>query len=225
MSAQSQSIYRPLDVSRRETRLLKIVSDQPGRPVECQLHRVSLDNSPVFVALSYVWGNPKITEDIIVNGQRMAVTRNLETALRHARRALSDDENPRRNPRIWADAICINQKDAAERSSQVQHIMRLLYQKATIVICWLGPPDESIIQGLKAVRDFYEAYTKSLQEIGHRGASIGDEDFSGVHEALVDLTWMQRHGVFPRENDNTNNSAWDRMMHLDTLPYWKRVCT
>ena len=38
---------------------------------------------------------------------------------------------------LWVDAICINQKDIAERNYQVS-IMRWIYQKAVQVIIWLG---------------------------------------------------------------------------------------
>ena len=37
----------------------------------------------------------------------------------------------------WIDAICINQKDLAERSSQVA-IMSEIHAKASVVNAWLG---------------------------------------------------------------------------------------
>ncbi|KAI9929628.1 hypothetical protein ASPWEDRAFT_172709 [Aspergillus wentii DTO 134E9] len=42
---------------------------------------------------------------------------------------------------FWIDAICINQKDVAERSAQVK-IMSQIYTKAAQVIVWLGIEDE-----------------------------------------------------------------------------------
>jgi hypothetical protein len=42
---------------------------------------------------------------------------------------------------LWAAAICVNQQDQAERSSQIL-LMRRLYQNAESVSAWLGPyPD------------------------------------------------------------------------------------
>ena len=44
------------------------------------------------------------------------------------------------NSPIWIDALCINQDDAAERASQVQ-LMGRVFQDASCVFAWLGPPD------------------------------------------------------------------------------------
>lgn len=43
---------------------------------------------------------------------------------------------------IWIDALCIDQTNLAERSEQVG-MMRSIYQKAQLVISWLGPQDET----------------------------------------------------------------------------------
>lgn len=84
----SQSGYtpyqQPLDPARREIRLLRITGVSDDGVVQCSLSTVSLDDDDVsFTALSYVWGNETITEDIILNGHRRAVTTNLESALRN----------------------------------------------------------------------------------------------------------------------------------------------
>jgi len=55
-----------------------------------------------YEALSYYWGNPKVTEEIIVNNCPLQVTTNLASALR----VLSKNGMGRK---LWIDAICINQ--------------------------------------------------------------------------------------------------------------------
>ena len=58
------------------------------------------------------------------------MTRNLGVALQSLRsRGLSE--------LLWADALCINQNDLAERSQQVQ-VMQTAYQSACVVFAWLG---------------------------------------------------------------------------------------
>lgn len=90
-----------------------------------------------YNALSYVWGDPFPTADIVLNGSVMAVTRNLESALRHLR----DSPIPEaRGLPVWVDAICINQDDLKERNEQVR-IMRDVYRKANRVISYLGDGD------------------------------------------------------------------------------------
>ena len=58
------------------------------------------------------------------------MTANLETALRHIR-------DQKRALRVWADAICINQVEEAEKNRQVQHI-RSIYSAAHYTVIYLG---------------------------------------------------------------------------------------
>jgi hypothetical protein len=88
-----------------------------------------------FDALSYVWGDPTVRSDIIVNKQRVSVTKNLEEALRnlHYRRGRHQNGN-----RIWVDALCINQNNIEERNKQVKR-MKHIYADAENVYVWTGP--------------------------------------------------------------------------------------
>lgn len=59
-----------------------------------------------------------------------------------------------KSPKIWADAVCINQNDVDERSSQVG-IMSDIYSSAKGCQIWLGTveeikawPDESVVSVL-----------------------------------------------------------------------------
>ncbi|KAK2616988.1 hypothetical protein QQS21_000077 [Conoideocrella luteorostrata] len=54
------------------------------------------------------------------------------------------------SPLIWADAICINQGDVAEKSGQVT-MMDRIYSKAMYVIAWLGPPDSICDVGMRTL--------------------------------------------------------------------------
>jgi hypothetical protein len=89
---------------------------------------------PDFEALSYAWGSTEDPVDIFIGESgscTLAVTRNLAEAL-----PFLPFENKTRV--LWIDAICVNQQDKAERSSQVQR-MADIYSKAARVLIWLGP--------------------------------------------------------------------------------------
>src|ERR1700722_17191280 len=92
--------YTPLDHSQHELRVLYLlpryesvqssgqclassVQLPDGSPVHCLLEKASLKDCPEYIALSYTWGNIRLTRQILVNGKLMAVTENLEIALRH----------------------------------------------------------------------------------------------------------------------------------------------
>ncbi|KAM5354829.1 hypothetical protein ACJ41O_001475 [Fusarium nematophilum] len=78
MTANTPSLYPPLNTGNHEIRLLEIISQDP---VTCTLHIVSLDSEPRFVAPSYVWGEPAATQEISINGipklQEVVLTRRL----------------------------------------------------------------------------------------------------------------------------------------------------
>ena len=106
-------------------------------------------------ALSYAWGpssedGSHLTDTIVCNGCRLSVTSNLKQALRRIRakslaelspRPIAGSKHQLDGIALWVDAICINQHDLQERSSQVQ-IMARIFADCRILVIWLGEPDE-----------------------------------------------------------------------------------
>ncbi|CAP60240.1 uncharacterized protein PODANS_1_5520 [Podospora anserina S mat+] len=65
-------------------RLLSVTS-APGEPIACRLWADPFDKATTrtgYYALSYVWGNASITEEITVNGLPFQATQNLVLALK-----------------------------------------------------------------------------------------------------------------------------------------------
>ncbi|KAI0451421.1 heterokaryon incompatibility protein-domain-containing protein [Xylaria acuta] len=110
-------------------------ADNGGKhvPFCLSLERVSLacDRLPSFTALSYAWGCEEATVPLKVSNTQLAVTKNLYTILE----TLSSHDPPQR---LWIDAICINQGDAAERAVQVR-LMGRVYSRASLVLVFLSP--------------------------------------------------------------------------------------
>lgn len=88
-----------------------------------------------YDCLSYVWGDVKVTEPIIVNDQVLHITRNLVRCLRHLR-------HQNKGLVLWVDAVCINQGDLEEKSTQVA-MMGEIYSRCSTVFLWLGAPESS----------------------------------------------------------------------------------
>ncbi len=132
-------VYSPLDPRKREIRLLRIApssgSARTAHSLKCTLETVSLDTAPEFDALSYTWHGE--LQAIHLNGKRFKITRNLYLAMLALR---SSDVF---QGYLWADAVCINQGDFEERSSQVR-LMRTIYSQARTVRVWLGPSHPGI---------------------------------------------------------------------------------
>ncbi|KAM7201236.1 Heterokaryon incompatibility protein (HET) domain containing protein [Naviculisporaceae sp. PSN 640] len=106
------------------------------KPLLCTLTDISLEEAKKnsFDALSYCWGDPNLRKPIVVNGQHWTVTEQLDQALRRLSK-----ECPER--RIWADALCINQEDNDEKSTQIP-FMGTIYREAEHVFIWLGPSNK-----------------------------------------------------------------------------------
>ncbi|KAK3627928.1 hypothetical protein LTR56_018918 [Elasticomyces elasticus] len=130
-------MYEPLVPSKNEIRLLRV---QPNADrdaeVVCTLEHATLEDGLAYHALSYTWGDLSNPLTIQVDGHALPITKNLHAALQTLRR--STDEVLL----IWVDAICINQADLVEKSSQIP-LMRNIYHCASEVAIWLGPAEDN----------------------------------------------------------------------------------
>lgn len=133
------SLYEPLNSERNEIRILQLLAGWPGTGIKCRLCTVSISDSavPAFEALSYTWGRATQDRTIDIVDARVVhtlpVTDNLFAALEGLRCRIG------RNRWLWVDAVCINQSDLSERSSQVS-MMGKIYSTAERVNIWLGTP-------------------------------------------------------------------------------------
>lgn len=129
------SMYENLTLSRDKDEI-RVVRLHPATnwddQIECSLMTLSLSDPerPQYQALSYVWGDARMTLPIKVNGLHFEGTKNFVDALRALRF--------RGQQRImWIDAICINQQDTQERNQQVKK-MAEIYRNSSATVAWLG---------------------------------------------------------------------------------------
>ncbi|KAH6625452.1 heterokaryon incompatibility protein-domain-containing protein [Boeremia exigua] len=123
----------PLSPELSDIRVLRIRKDISSAAIRCELLVVSLDDNPDFEVLSYVWGDCSITKSIHVDEVRFNATVNLFDFL-SALRLESQDRI------LWADGICIDQKNEEEKSHQIG-LMTRIYRQATEAHVWFGPFD------------------------------------------------------------------------------------
>ncbi|KAK8085434.1 hypothetical protein PG997_006705 [Apiospora hydei] len=132
------NLYAPLnpatpeDPATSDVRFLELLPGDFDEAMHCSLRTCSLKNHPKYEALSYVWGDARVTKPVYVNGHLVQVTSNLTTALRYLRH----HQRPRT---LWVDAICINQADILEKGQQVP-LMGLIYSQCSQTVAWLGLP-------------------------------------------------------------------------------------
>ncbi len=164
-----------LPLKGRAIRLLDLIpSSDPSLGIECKLRNVDLDSHPSYKALSYMWGDPEKTALISVDCKNYNVTVNCKAALHRLRETHESC--------LWIDAICINQKDDGEKTTQIP-LMRDIYAFADEVVVWLGhckseqgPDDEKrerigfrLLEDLSICKDKITDYS-SLLEFALRGS-------------------------------------------------------
>jgi Heterokaryon incompatibility protein (HET) len=126
--------YLPLQSSFRQIRLIRLQPSPVLRDVvKCEIETFEMDEAPSYEAISYAWGDASdLTSIHVSTGYRMLITRSLDSALRYLRH-----RNEERL--LWADAICIDQKNIAEKNDVVRQ-MHVIFHEALQVIVWLGQP-------------------------------------------------------------------------------------
>lgn len=198
-SAYEQLYDRPWA---RHIRLIRLLPSKDFEAdVQCEIFRASLNKHPEYEALSYAWGDPKITVPVYLEGIRSHVTTNLELALRHLR--YEDRERV-----LWVDALSINQRDVRERNSQVKK-MRDIYMGAKKVIVWLGPEEDA-----KVALDFCE----ELRKIRRMEVEEVFGDINPLRQAHPYDPWV----VWSRfEKDETKWRACEAL--FTGRPWWSRT--
>jgi hypothetical protein len=126
--------YDKLGGTGRPLRVLTLFpANKLDAEIHCRLVSTDLDHDPSYMALSYCWGDSSEKSSVILNGSTFLISSSLATALRYIRANFCQGKTAT----LWADALCINQDDSAERGSQVQ-MMGDIFSKALKVILWVG---------------------------------------------------------------------------------------
>ncbi|PMD41902.1 HET-domain-containing protein [Hyaloscypha variabilis F] len=177
------ALYRSLDRERREFRLLHLLpSENFTAPIRCKIFHSSLDKSPGYEALSYVWGNPNVTQDVLIHERSQAVTKNLELALRHIRL-------PKKKRILWVDALCIDQSHVIEKNHQVAQ-MRDIYLNSKRVVVWLGEEGSA------------QAAIKFCRKLKQKNFSISgmpndqfQKNLEACHDLFIERAWWNRRWI------------------------------
>jgi hypothetical protein len=108
-----------------------------------------------------MWGRRDADQVIELDKASFSVTENLWTCLRKFRNHITSELDANN---IWVNAICINQEDPDERSSQVSQ-MGEIYARAKEVVVWLRDPtrkleNASVLRAMNFVRTIVKSKEK-----------------------------------------------------------------
>lgn len=148
-----------------DIRLIKLKgSSKSSSAVQFTLKTIrlhSFHNGPDYTAVSYTWAGQIPDQAVACNGKEMLVTVNALQALKRLRRRML--------PRyLWLDAICIDQANAVEKSSQISNMSKI-YENAKVVAACMPHDDEH-----SQTKDFIAAYDKLRNESTAEGLDPED---------------------------------------------------
>ncbi|KAI0533336.1 heterokaryon incompatibility protein-domain-containing protein [Xylaria digitata] len=184
------SPHRPLHKNGREIRIIRLLPNNFGSPVECALEHVFLGHEADYEAVSYCWGDASITTPILLGGKPYPITLNLLYGLKYLRQ----EESPRR---LWVDSLCINQTDVTERNREILK-MRDIYKLARSVLIWLGDYHPFTRLYVKQVFDYVTTLANRRDEKEDMTLirSIGYDELWHMHSQLQEFIrtreWFQR---------------------------------
>lgn len=161
---QEEYKYEPLPPQTQDAiRLLTINPAEKDAPLTGHFSVASMQDSPSYEALSYVWGDPERPEFLYTPEGYIRITRSLHAALKRIRQYEPPDggnekpmvettEPPRRtHATVWADAVCINQEDNTEKAHQVR-LMGKIFSSAIMVWAYLGEDENDKDEVLSCLR-------------------------------------------------------------------------
>lgn len=198
-------LYRPLNQSTREIRVIKIHPGLRDEVLVCTIQTVAL-NEPhriPYEALSYCWGDPTRTKPVqildadseapVAQQYVFGVTSNLHDALCHVR-------SNSQTRVFWIDAICINQNDLPERSWQVA-MMRQVYSFATGVVVWLGPSNSGVKSSIEDAKTVAKRYRDATSASPPQAATaelhrpMFEHGTYHIQSPLFQFSWFRRTWV------------------------------
>ncbi|KAK1236961.1 hypothetical protein MKX08_007909 [Trichoderma sp. CBMAI-0020] len=199
-------VYSPLNPMTREIRLLSLARPSPdGFCITLRHYR--LDEAPPFMAVSYCWGDPTPRCDVVCNGQAFQITESLDCALKRIFMWRQDLV-------LWADGICINQKDVSERASQVK-LMGDIYSRAQATAAYLG---ENLAHDEQSGNSLETDQTPFA--LMHQLNAVWSEDAEHKHQFRSSDEWTQMQ--IPAMDDKEGMTIWACLTHLCSQPWFSR---
>lgn len=204
LNAIMNTCYSSLDMEAAQFRIFALLPGYELVPICCTFSTHSLYENPTYETISYAWGDAHDTESIFVDETRLEIPRSLATCLRHLRNA-SDAMM------LWADAICIDQKNNQEKAQQVK-MMGDIFRRCTSVYIWLGvpihPPDQfpfGIIEHFAADKHFHQLPGFTASGPNHNWKFKDTEAFRSMWDSFADSIskpwwtrlWCVQESVLP----------------------------
>jgi hypothetical protein len=158
----------------------------------------------IYDAISYVWGSNDRTKSVSTSSGTISLTDSLYSCLQRVRL-------PDKARIIWADAICVNLENKAEKESQVL-LMRHIYGCAKKVLAYLGEEEHESSQAMDLAERYWRYYLPAPENADAKQLveDLLQEEISDVKGKAIAL---------PPDGD----PKWLSVARLLNRPWFRRV--
>lgn len=190
MTRPYRYVLPPLRHPSNQIRLLRLLPGDESEDIHLSFSIHGLDEVPEYNAISYTWGELEDNGSVVyIDEEPFPVRNNCHYALWQARLHHPGEY-------VWIDAICTNQADDEEKSSQVS-ILGEIFAKATQVMACVGSHADD---------------SEYLLECGF-------EDF----DTWQDMSAQERRAWLDAKGEGCARRGFNASHSLSDRPYWKRV--
>jgi hypothetical protein len=173
-------VYQPLDPRKHQIRLLE-PSRTEGSTADYRLVIFDYETAPRYAALSYTWGNEKLTEAVFIDNNFLKIPQGLSRFL----------STYREHTYLWIDQISINQSDIQERNHQVS-LMSKIYMRCDFVLVWLRDESRDTPSTHQAALDFNKGIQCYDQHTCNRGSKADAQIINRPILALMRNPYFDR---------------------------------
>ncbi|KAF5020433.1 hypothetical protein F66182_7541 [Fusarium sp. NRRL 66182] len=169
------------------------------------------ENHVCFEAISYVWGQATLTEYLTTPQGSIPITASLASILRRIRDSADIKI-------YWADGVCIDQSNVAEKEVQVS-LMGLIYSSALRVLCDVGEEEEETFPLLDAIERYWKRNMR-------RGFLMGQDDvlvLSGEATAKVMGVTLPTDDEADKIQDVDGEEWAMKYLELMSSPWFRRL--
>ena len=167
-----------------EIRLLRLaprLENPDTDALTATINHVHLGDSPLYTAVSWLWGLPKDLVELNIGGRSLWIQANLGWIMRHLQH-----DNKSRN--LWIDAVCIDQSNMGERGHQVR-LMGDIYRNANeVVACLMAKDYHAPVKIAAAATGLHNAFSGFLSD----GRKI---DSSAPYQILLEHPYFTRRWI------------------------------
>lgn len=136
----------------RDIRLLEIYPDNEQNMLRGRVYDTNLDVEDGYIAISYTWGPALKPYRIHTSVGDLPIPASLHSALKRVR-------SSEQSVTVWADAICIHQRNESEKVRQIE-LLPVIFGQAKQVFGWVGDMADDSDLAIKALQSVTQPETE-----------------------------------------------------------------